>query len=330
MSRNAQGVVVTAHGGSDVLAVEQVAVPDPGPGQLRVTVGASGVNFADVYYREGRYPRPTPFVLGQEGAGEVDAVGEGVPGFAVGDRVTWSGTSGSHADSVLVEAAAAVPVPDGVSVEQAAAVLLQGMTAHYLVTSTYAVQPGDAVLVHAAAGGVGQLLIQLAKSRGARVIGTVSTEAKAEKARARGADKVIRYDRITDSDALAVAVRDANAGAGVSAVYDGVGQTTFEASLASLARRGTLALFGAASGPVPPFDLQRLNPAGSLFVTRPTLVDYVATRNELLWRAGEVLGAVADGSLQLEIGGRFPRRDAARAYDELEGRRTTGKLLLVD
>jgi NADPH2:quinone reductase len=222
-----------------------------------------------------------------------------------------------------------VPVPEGLDPQLAAAVMLQGMTAHYLVNSTYPVQPGDCVLVHAAAGGVGQLLVQLAAARGARVIGTVSTEAKAEKARAAGADVVIRYGESADAHALADEIRGANGGNGVSVAYDGVGQATFEASLAALAPRGMAVLFGGASGQVPPFDLQRLNQLGGLFVTRPSLVHYTATREELLWRGLDVLGAVADGGLRVEIGGRYPLDKAAQAYDDLENRRTTGKLLLV-
>jgi NADPH:quinone reductase len=324
-----RAVVVTAHGASDVLQVQTRKLGPPAPGQLQVRVAASGVNFVDVYQRQGIYPIPTPFTLGVEGAGEVVAIGSGVTGVQLGQQVAWTGQLGSHADGALIDAAAAVPVPAGVSAELAAAVMLQGMTAHYLVSSTYAVQPGDSVLVHAAAGGVGQLLIQLCKSRGARVVATVGSAEKQAKAQGRGADEVIRYDRYEQSADLAAAVRAANGGRGVSVAYDGVGNSTFDASLASLEPRGMLALFGAASGQVPPFDLQRLNSGGSLYVTRPTLANYVATREELLWRGGEVLRAVADGDLQVEIGGRYPFDEAARAYDDLEGRRTTGKLLIT-
>lgn len=325
MTGEMRAVVVPHHGGIDVLEVENSPVPEPGPGQVLVEVAASGVNFIDVYRREGVYPVDTPFVLGGECAGRVLALGDGVRDFAVGEVIASAAASGSHAGAAVLDAAAAVPVPDGVTPDIAAAAMLQGMTAHYLVHSTYLVSDGDAVLVHAAAGGVGQLLIQMAKAQNARVIGTVGSAEKVAIAHAAGADDVIRYDEVDD---LAVAVREI-VPEGVHVVYDGVGKTTFEASLGSLRRRGTLALFGAASGQVPPFDLQRLNPAGSLFVTRPTLVHYTADRDELLWRAGDVLGAVADGSLRIAIGGRYGLEDAAQAYRDLEGRATTGKLLIV-
>ncbi len=321
-----RAVVVTANGGTEVLEVMARTVRPPGPGEVQVRVAASGVNFIDAYQRKGIYPTEPPFVLGSEGAGEVVAVGEAVDGFSVGDTVAWAATPGSQSGLVNAEADKVVPVPDGVSAETAAAVMLQGMTAHYLVWSTYSVQPGDSVLVHAAAGGVGQLLVQLAKSRGAIVIGTVSTEAKQAKAEQAGADEIIRYDQVDD---LAAEVRRRNGGRGVSVVYDGVGKSTFDASLASLARRGTLALFGASSGPVPPFDPQRLNSGGSLFLTRPTLVHYTASRDELLWRGGEVLTAVGNGTLRVDIGGRYPIEDVRSAYDDLESRRTMGKLLLI-
>ncbi|HTZ43155.1 MAG TPA: quinone oxidoreductase [Jatrophihabitans sp.] len=321
-----QALVVTEHGGLDMLRLTERAVGEPGAGQLLVRVEAAGVNFVDTYQREGVYPIPTPYVMGNEGAGTVEAIGPGVTGTAVGDRVAWSQTLGSAAGLALIPEADTVPVPDGVTTELAAAVLLQGMTAHYLVTSTYPVAAGDTVLVHAAAGGVGQLLVQLAKARGARVIGTVSTEAKAAKARALGADEIVDYAGAPD---VAAAVRELTGGAGVAAAYDGVGKDTFDGSLASLRPRGTLALFGAASGQVPPFDLQRLNSGGSLFVTRPTLKHYMLTRDELLWRGGEVLDAVASGALRVEIGGRYPLAEARRAYEDLTGRRTTGKLLLL-
>ena len=321
-----RAVVVPEHGGVDVLRVEELPRPEPGAGQLLVQVAASGANFIDVYRREGRYPVDTPFVLGGECAGRVVATGPQLTDIVVGDVVaTAAAASGTHAEYALVDAVQAVPVPDGVDADVAAAAMLQGMTAHYLVNSTYPVREGDAVLVHAAAGGVGQLLVQLAKANGARVIGTVGSAAKVENARDAGADDVIRYDEVED---VAGAVRDLVPD-GVHAVYDGVGQATFEASLASLRRRGMLVLFGAASGAVPPFDLQRLNAAGSLFVTRPTLVHYTADRDELLWRSGDVLDAIADGSLRVAIGGRYSLDDAAQAYRDLEGRASTGKLLIV-
>jgi NADPH2:quinone reductase len=319
-------LVVTRSGGSEILNVEARQVDEPGAGQLLVRLGAVGVNFIDVYQREGIYPTPTPFVLANEGAGTVEAIGSGVTGIATGDRVAWAGVLGSAAGLAIIPADKAVPVPDEVETSLAAAAMLQGMTAHYLVNSTYPVQNGDSVLVHAAAGGVGQLLTQLAKARGATVIGTVSTEAKAVKARAAGADHVINYTEITD---IASEVRRLTGGTGVAVAYDGVGKSTFDASLDSLKARGTLALFGGASGQVPPLDLQRLNTGGSLFVTRPTLAHYMLTRAELLQRGGDVLTAIADGSLKIEIGGRYPISEAARAYDDLEGRKTTGKLLLI-
>ena len=321
-----RAVVVTAHGGPEVLRVQERPHIDPGPGQLLVQVAASGVNFIDVYRRQGVYPTEPPFVLGSECAGSVVAVGPGVTDFAEGDVVaTAAAGAGSHATATLVDAAEAVPVPAGLSPEVAAAAMLQGMTAQYLTSSTFPVSAADTVLVHAAAGGVGQLLVQLAKARGARVIATVGSAPKQEVAHRLGADAVLRYDQVAD---LAAAVREA-AGGGVQVVYDGVGRDTFDASLACLARRGMLVLFGAASGPVAPVDPQRLNRGGSLFLTRPTLADYTATREELQWRSSEVLGALASGALHLEIGGRYPLERAAEAYRDLEGRRTTGKLLLI-
>lgn len=320
-----RALVVPAAGGPDVLEVQTLPAPQPGPGQLLVEVAASGVNFIDAYRREGVYPTPTPFVLGTECAGTVLAVGPGVEAAAVGDVVASAAVDGSHATAAVLDAAQSVPVPAEVAPELAAAAMLQGMTAHYLVNSTYPVRAGDQVLVHAAAGGVGQLLVQLAKAKGAHVIGTVGTASKEQVARDAGAEVVIRYDQVS---ALAEAVRAASDG-GVHVVYDGVGKATFEASLASLRRRGTLALFGGSSGQVPPFDLQRLNAGGSLFVTRPTLAHYVADQQELRWRAGEILGAVGDGSLRIAIGGRYPLERAADAYRDLEGRHTTGKLLLT-
>jgi NADPH2:quinone reductase len=318
-------VVVRATGGPEALEFTDVAAKSPGAGELLVDVAAAGVNFIDCYHREGRYPLELPFGLGLEGTGRVSAVGPDVTGFAVGDRVAWAQALGSYAEQAVVPVKDAVPVPDGVDDDTAGALLLQGLTAHYLVASTYPVQKGDTVLVHAAAGGVGLLLVQLAKARGARVIGTVSTEAKEALAREAGADEVIRYDR-TD---FAPVVRELTGGAGVAAVYDGVGATTFDGSLASLRPRGVLALVGGSSGAVPPFDPMRLNQAGSVFLTRPSLGAHVATREELEWRAGELFAAVAGGSLTVRVGGRYPLADARRAHEDLEGRRTTGKLLLV-
>jgi NADPH2:quinone reductase len=320
-------LVVPRTGGRDVLTVEQLPVPEPGPLELLVEVAASGVNFIDVYFREGRYERPVPFVLGQECAGTVLAVGAGVEEFDVGDVVATAAGIGTHAGAAIVPADSAVPVPDGLDPRTAAAAMLQGMTAQYLVTSTHSVQPGETVLVHAAAGGVGQLLVQWATARGARVIATVGSAAKAEIARERGADAVIRYDGL-DTAELIAAIRAAADG-GVHVAYDGVGKATFDASLGSLHPRGLLVLYGASSGAVPPFDLQRLNAAGSVFVTRPMLVHYTASRAEMLSRASEVFEMVNSGRLEISIGGSYPLTDAARAYDDLENRRTTGKLLLI-
>ena len=311
-----------------MLELQELPDPQPAPGEVVLDVSASGVNFIEVYQRQGLYAIPTPFVLGEECAGRVAAVGPGVTGLRRGDLVATVDARGAHATRAAVAADRAVPVPGSVDADTAAALLLQGMTAHYLLNSTFPVSPGTRLLVHAAAGGVGQLLVQLAKAKGATVVGTAGSAEKARIATALGADAVLRYDEIAESADLAAAVKDA-AGGGVDVVYDGIGQATFEASLASLRRRGMLVLFGAASGPVPPFDLQRLNAAGSLFVTRPTLRHYVATREELEWRAADLFDAVLTGTLRVEIGARYPLTDAAEAYRALEGRRTTGKVLLV-
>lgn len=321
-----RAAVVERTGGPEVIEVHEVDDPTPGEGEVLVEVAAAGVNYIDTYHRSGLYPVQTPLVLGVEGAGRVRAVGHGTTGFAEGDRVAWSGVPGSYAELVAVPAANAVRVPDGVSDEQAAGALLQGMTAHFLVTTTYPVARGDAVLVHAAAGGVGLLLTQLAMARGGQVIGTVSTEEKARLARDAGATEVIRYDQVED---IAAEVRSLTGGQGVAVAYDGVGKTTFDASLASLRPRGMLVLFGAASGPVPPVDPQRLNTGGSLFLTRPSLFHYVATRKELDYHAGEVFAAVADGTLDIRIAHRYPLAEAARAHEDLQSRRTTGKLILL-
>jgi NADPH2:quinone reductase len=318
-------VQVRQTGGPEVLELAEVDIADPGEGQLLVDVAAAGVNFIDTYQRAGIYPIPLPFTLGLEGAGTVAAIGAGVTGFAPGDRVAWQGSLGSYAQRTLVPAAVAVHVPDAVSDETAGALMLQGVTAHYLVRSTYEVKPGDDILVHAAAGGVGLLLTQLAKAQGARVIGTVSTAEKEQLAREAGADDVIRYDQVD----FAEETRKLTGGEGVAVVYDGVGKTTVDGSLASLKIRGTLALFGAASGPVPPLDPQRLNSGGSLYLTRPTSINYVRTREELDWRAEELFAAVASGSLDVRIGGRYPLADVRQAHEDLEGRKTTGKVLLI-
>jgi NADPH:quinone reductase len=321
-----RAIQVKAHGGPEVLTPVELADPQPAAGQVLVRVAAAGVNYIDTYHRSGLYPTTPPFVCGLEGAGTVVAVGPDVNGLAEGDRVAWCDVMGSYAELVAVPAERAVRVPDGLDDHRAAAALLQGMTAHYLVTASHPVVAGETVLVHAAAGGMGLILTQLATARGARVIGTVSTEAKERLARQAGAAEVIRY---TEVDDLAAEVRALTAGEGVAAVYDAVGATTFDASLASLRRRGVLVLYGAASGPVPPVDLQRLNAAGSVFVTRPKLGDHVVTREELTWRAGEVMDAVVAGTLDLRIGATHPLADAATAHQDLQSRRTTGKLLLL-
>ena len=321
----AQAIFVRENGGPEVLSLEQHEPGPPGPGQVRVRIAAAGLNFIDVYFRAGLYPRPLPFVLGLEGAGVVEAVGPEVQTLAAGDRVAWSSVPGSYAEAVIAPERQLVRVPDGVSEEQAAALMLQGMTAHYLVHSTRDTRPGDSALVHAAAGGVGLLLIQFLKAAGATVLGTCSSEEKAKLAREAGADQVILYTQCDFSEE----VRRLTDGRGVDVVYDSVGRTTFEGSLRSLRPRGLLALFGQSSGMVPAFDLSRLNPLGSLFVTRPSLAHYTATRAELEERAGHVLGAVADGTLQLRIGARFPLAQAAEAHRALEGRTTSGKVLLI-
>jgi NADPH2:quinone reductase len=321
-----RAVRIAATGGPEVL--EPVELPDPaaGPGELLVDVAAAGVNFVDTYQRRGVYPVDLPFVPGQEGVGRVAALGPGVAGFAVGDRVAWANVPGGYAGRAVVPGAVAVPVPDAVPDDLAVGALLQGMTAHFLVTDCAPVGRGDTVLVHAAAGGVGLLLTQLATARGARVLAVVSTAEKAELARGAGAAEVLRSDEVDD---LAAAVRALTGGHGVAVAFDGVGRDTFDASLASLRRRGTLVLHGAASGPVPPVDPQRLNRAGSVYLTRPTLHHYTATRAELLDRASAVYGAVADGGLHVRIGHRYPLARAADAHRALEARRTTGKVLLL-
>ncbi|WP_433597738.1 quinone oxidoreductase family protein [Nocardia sp. CA-135953] len=319
-----RAIQVSEHGGPEVLNYVEVPDPQIGPDQLLVDTEAIGINFIDTYIRTGRYPQAVPYVPGAEGTGVVAEIGTNVTEFAVGDRVAWAAAPGSYAQRVAVPAAVAVKVPDGVDAPVAASALLQGMTAHYLIESIYEPEPGETVLVHAGAGGVGLMLTQLAAARGVRVITTVSSDAKEKLSREAGASEVLRY-----SDDLADQVRARTEGVGVAAVYDGVGAATFEAGLASLRVRGMLALFGAASGPVPPFDLQRLNPAGSLFVTRPTLAHYTRDRAELLWRATDILTAIADGTLHVRIGATYPLADAEQAHRDLEGRKTTGSIVLL-
>src|SRR5690606_11051066 len=321
-----RAITIDEPGGPEVLRLTETDPPEPGPGQVAVDVAAAGVNFIDIYQRSGLYPMPMPLTPGVEAAGTVAAVGAGVTGLDVGQPVGWTGAPGGYAERAVVRADRVVPVPAGAGAEQAAAVLLQGRTAHYLTHATYPVRAGDTVLVHAAAGGSGLLLVQVAKLRGARVIGTVSTAAKEELARAAGADEVIRYDE-PDAD-VAAAVRGLTGGEGVPVVYDGVGAATFEASLGALHRRGMLVLFGQSSGPVPPFNPQRLNGAGALFLTRPSLAHYTADRAELLDRAAAVFGMIGAGDLEVRIGGRYPLAEAARAQQDLASRSTTGKLVL--
>jgi NADPH2:quinone reductase len=319
-----RAVRLHAHGGAEQMSVESIPVEKPGEGAVLVRVEAAGVNFIDVYKRTGLYSIPLPTTLGEEGAGIVVAVGEGVADIATGDRVAWTGQLGSYAEYVLVPASKVVPVPDTVSTMEAAALMLQGMTAHYLATATYPLRPGDRCLVHAAAGGVGLLLVQIAKARGAFVIGTVGTEEKAKLAREAGADATILY---REQDFVAETKRLTN-GQGVHVVYDSVGQTTFLPGFDTLVRRGMMVLFGQSSGPVAPLDPQLLNQKGSLFLTRPTLAAYTATREELLARSGELFDLVARGTLTVRIGAEFPLVEAAAAHRALEGRTTTGKVLL--
>jgi NADPH:quinone reductase len=320
-----RAIQVHTYGGPEVLTPDEVPVPEPGPGEVRIRLAAIGVNFVDTYHRTGYYPVELPFVPGTEGAGTVTAVGPDVSTVAVGDRVASVDLRGAYADEAIVAADRVVALPDGVDAQLAGAALLQGLTAHYLLRDSYPVQAGDTVLVHAAAGGMGLLLTQLATKFGARVIGTVSTVEKEELARAAGAAEVIRYGETED---LAADVRRLTGGEGVAAAYDGVGRDTFDASLASLRVRGTLVLFGAASGPVPAFDPQRLQFAGSIMLTRPTLRHFVASPAELSRRAGDLFGWLGDG-LDIRIHDRYPLPEGARAHTDLQSRRTTGKLVLV-
>ena len=322
-----KAIRVNEPGGPEVLGYEDVELPDPGPGEARVNLAASGVNFIDVYQRTGLYPRETPFTLGLEGAGEVEAVGDGVEEFSDGDYAAFAGVPGAYAEYINAPVESLVPFNvTMVEARMAAAIMLQGMTAHYLSHSTFPIQEGQTVLLHAAAGGVGLLLCQMAKMRGAgTVIGTVGTEEKAQLAREAGADETIIYteqnfveevDRITD-------------GEGCHVVYDSVGKDTFDGSLDCLRPRGTLVLFGGASGPVPPFDLQVLNQKGGLYVTRPALAQYTATREELLWRAESLFSWIGQDNLSVRIGGAYELSNARQAHEDLEGRKTTGKLILI-
>jgi NADPH2:quinone reductase len=316
-------IVARQAGGPEVLEYADVERPVPGPGQLLVKVAAVGVNFIETYQRGGMYQVPFPFTPGSEAAGTVEEVGEGVESFTVGSRVATAEGSRCYAGYTLIDEAKALPVPDGVDDLTAAALPLQGMTAHYLINSSFRVEPGHTVLTHAGAGGVGLLLTQLLKERGARVITTVSSDAKAELARAAGADHVLRYDGFPHH------IRELTNGQGVDVVYDGVGRNTFDGSLSCLRTRGMLVLFGAASGAVPPVDPQRLNAGGSLTLTRPTLGHFLLNQQERRWRSGEIFAAAANGSLKVRIGARYPLSQAAQAHRDLEARNTTGKVILI-
>ena len=320
-----KAIRVQGTGGPEVLRLEEVPVPDPAPGQVAIRVEAAGVNFVDIYQRKGLYPLPLPFTPGREVAGVVERVGQGVTAVRPGDRVVTETAVGGYAEHALVAAERVVPLPDGVSSRLAAAVMLQGLTAHYLAFSTYPLRPGDTCLVHAAAGGVGLLLCQIASRIGARVIGTAGSAEKAALAREAGATEVILYN---EAD-FAEEVRRLTDRQGLQVVYDSVGRTTFLKGLDCLAPRGMMVLYGQSSGPVAPLDPQVLNQKGSLFLTRPTLAHYVSARSELLQRTDELLRWVTDGSLRVRIGREFPLASAAEAHEELEGRRTTGKVLLA-
>jgi NADPH2:quinone reductase len=320
-----KAIQVKQIGGPEVLQLADLPIPQPKPNEAVLKIAASGVNFIDVYQREGRYSVPLPFVLGQEGAGVVTAVGPEVKSVKPGDRVAWSSVLGSYAEYAAVPGERLVPVPQGVSDQQAASAMLQGMTAHYLCHDTFPLKRGQTALIHAAAGGVGSLLVQMAHNIGARVIATVSTDEKAKLAREAGADEVILYTQ-TDFEAETKRLTDSK---GVDVVFDGVGKTTFEKGLNVLRPRGMMVLFGGSSGPLPPFDLIQLSQKGSLYVTRPTLHHYTATTEELRTRSSAVFQMIAAGKLKLRIEHKYPLADAAQAHRDLEGRKTTGKLLLI-
>jgi NADPH2:quinone reductase len=316
-------IVVTEPGPPDVMKLVERPTPAPGPDQILVESDAIGVNFIDIYRREGRYPQPPPGIPGEEGSGHVKAIGPGVTEFAVGDRVAWTTVLGSYSTHVIVPCERAVHVPEGIDMRVAAAALVQGMTAHYLVHESHVVKPGETFLVHAAAGGVGLLLVQAIKARGGRVIGTVSSAEKEKAARAFGADEIIPYD------GFGKRVRELTNGVGVDAVYDSVGAATFDESLGCVRRRGTLVVFGGASGAVPPFDIMKLAWAGSITLKRPYMEHFRATKEEFSWRAGEVFGDVIAGRTTITIGGTFALADAPQAHHALSSRRTMGKLLLL-
>lgn len=317
-----RAIHIKQHGGADVLTPVDLVIPEPGPGQVLVRTTAIGVNYIDTYFREGIYPCELPFIPGSEGAGVVEKLGEGTADFVVGDRVAWCQVPGSYAQYVLAPADLLVAVPEGIENDVAASMLLQGLTAHYLITDTHHAEGGETVLITAGAGGVGQLLIQMAVARGYRVVTTTSTNDKADLCRALGAHHVLLYPEATPDR-----IREISGG-GVAVAFDGVGATTFDTSLASVRRRGTIVLFGAASGPVPPVDPQQLNAAGSVFLTRPTLADYIATTAEYRARAAEVLEGLLDGTLGLSVGATFDLSEAAQAHRALQSRDTTGSIVL--
>ena len=320
-----QAIQILTTGSADVLTLRDLPTPTPGPGQALIRIEASGVNFIDTYFREGRYPAQLPYTLGQEAAGIIVAVADDVTTVKAGDRVAWCLIPGTYAQLAVAPAIRLVAVPEGVTSQQAAGALIQGITAHYLTHSTYPIQRGDEVLVHAGAGGTGLLFIQMAKALGARVFTTVSTEEKAALARAAGADEIIFYTK----EDFAAKVKALTNGRGLPVVYDSVGKSTFEQSLQCLRPRGLMVLFGGASGAVPPFDLIRLSTMGSLYVTRPTMKDYIATRADLETRANDVFNGVVDGTLKLRLEYTYPLADAAHAHRDLESRNTTGKLILI-
>jgi NADPH2:quinone reductase len=320
-----KAIQVKEIGGPEKMELVDLPQPVPGPQQALVKIAASGVNFIDVYFRTGLYKADLPVTPGSEGAGTVESIGPDVTDLALGDRVAYAMARGSYAQYAVVPAAQLVKIPDGVDLKIAAAAMLQGMTAHYLTHSTFVLKSGDTCLVHAAAGGAGGLIVQMAHRAGARVFGTVSTEAKAHIAKYAGADEVILY---TQQDFEAEVRRFTN-GRGVDAVYDSVGATTFAKGLNCLRARGMMVLFGQSSGPVPPFDPNILNSKGSLFLTRPSLAHHLLTREELMWRAGDVLGWIASGELQVRVDRTYPLAEAGQAHRDLEGRHTSGKLLLI-
>ena len=320
-----KAIRISQYGGAEVLSFEDIDVADPGEGQVLITIEAAGVNFIDTYHRTGLYPLDLPLTLGLEGAGTVNAVGAGVSALAEGDRVAWKSVAGSYAEQVVADAAEVVKIPSDVATKTAAAVMLQGLTAHYLVNSTYPIREGDTCLIHAAAGGVGLLLVQMAKMRGARVIGTTSTEEKAALARGAGADDIILYTE-RDFEAEVLNLTDSK---GVEVVYDSVAKATWEKSINCLKPRGYMVFFGNASGPVPPIDPLLLSQQGSIYLTRPTLNSYTQTREEYLQRTREVMSWIQDGELDVRIGEEHPLENTAEAHNRLEGRQTTGKVLLI-